>query len=119
MCRLDFQFADDFQEESVILVSLDEEGVALLISILENFEQNVKTIECIDESNNKLVIEPSENMYSEIKILQKNKTLWKIPRVKASESLNILRGMMATSRPCHNYLTIDTPTKTLVFSKNE
>ena len=51
--------------------------------------------------------------------LDKRRVIWHLPEEKASEILDKLSALKASTVPCHQYVDINNPAETLILSVEE
>jgi hypothetical protein len=115
---LRIQLVREFNGDDVVLTVMDGDGLEVLLAASrlavhksvgqESALRDGDQTHHIRVSNGPARIEPGDTIVN-----------WELPSEKLKELANKLSAMHEASLPCHNYLDIDEPTRTLYLSLNE
>jgi hypothetical protein len=111
------EVANDFNGESVVLVAMDSVGLLELESALSSLGENISRSADINYilKDHELVIEEGSARVD----LKGNRVTWHLSIMKTEEIIAKLKAMEVSPVPCHHYVDITSPTKSLVLSRDE
>lgn len=118
MSEIRVELVPEFKGETVVLLVMDGGGLSAFISAV------AKAIQMKPGSSSRLGhaggthIFAVEDDKADVE-LQQGFTTWRFSPSKLAEVLEKLDAMKAASGPCHHYMDISSPAKTLVVSRDE
>lgn len=117
MSEIRIELATEFKGATVVLLTMDTDGLDVLRAALGS--SLLKS-----QGFSRLVHAGTTHEFAlggagiEIK-LQPGRVTWHFPEAKLAEVLEKLDAMRAAPGPCHHYVDISDPAKTLVLSRDE
>jgi hypothetical protein len=120
MSKTFMQIIDNYKGERVVLLSLSRKELTLFIEFIRpliSAEMGSYDWNSDPAINLNITITVSPNG-NQIAITQDH-VIWTLTREKADEVFHKLLAMQTKDKPCHHYVDIDKPEKTLVLSLEE
>jgi hypothetical protein len=115
MPAVKIELIPQFKGEGVVLLAMDQNGLAVVRSALLSAQQGLVS----KTAASAVAMEFRPEADQAVIDLKASPIIWRLSSQKICEIVEKLDAMRALSGPCHHYVDITEPTKTLVLAKDE
>jgi hypothetical protein len=110
-------YVQEFKGENVVLLAMDASGLEVFLAALIQTQHATAVVSTITNTQSVSVIEIGGSA-ARIDV-QNNRVMWSLPKATLTEMIEKLQAMRTSPTPCHHYVNMDSPAKTLVLSRDE
>jgi hypothetical protein len=112
---IDIELVPDFKGEPVILVAMDIGGLSAVQAAISSAQQGLTSTAAAGQVAMKIIAQADRSILE----LDGMPIVWRLTPETAREIAGKLDALAAHAGPCHHYVDIDAPAKTLVLAKDE
>jgi len=115
MSTIEIELIPEFKGERVMLLAMDRDGLVAVRTALTEAQYGLASIAASGTVEMEFRSEPDQAAID----LDAMPAIWRLSPKKIDEIVEKLDAMEVFPGPCHHYVDIATPAKTLVLAKDE